>query len=176
MNIITSRPATFLAFSAFAPDDIVCSSIAAQNGNGEVGTVAEFFSGIGLCDLALERQGWRVVFANDIDPTRPRCTVITGRKTTICSWAISTRSMPTRADVRPVHGILSLQRPLHCRPLGGAKRQGIFGFLGAGANPPRHGRPPAPLSDARNVVGFLMSHGGRDFEQALLRLTPWLFR
>lgn len=28
---------------------------------------AEFFAGIGLVRLALERQGWDVVFANDID-------------------------------------------------------------------------------------------------------------
>jgi hypothetical protein len=30
-------------------------------------TAAEFFSGIGLVRLALERQGWQVVLANDID-------------------------------------------------------------------------------------------------------------
>src|SRR5437764_12117214 len=28
---------------------------------------AEFFAGIGLVRLALERQGWQIVFANDID-------------------------------------------------------------------------------------------------------------
>jgi len=33
-------------------------------------TAAEFFAGIGLVRLALERQGWRVVFANDIDPDK----------------------------------------------------------------------------------------------------------
>ncbi len=31
---------------------------------------AEFFAGIGLVRLALERQGWEVVFANDIDPDK----------------------------------------------------------------------------------------------------------
>lgn len=31
---------------------------------------AEFFAGIGLVRLALERQGWKVVFANDIDPDK----------------------------------------------------------------------------------------------------------
>ena len=30
-------------------------------------TVAEFFAGIGLMRIGLERQGWRVAFANDID-------------------------------------------------------------------------------------------------------------
>lgn len=31
---------------------------------------AEFFAGIGLVRLALERHGWDVVFANDIDPKK----------------------------------------------------------------------------------------------------------
>ena len=31
---------------------------------------AEFFAGIGLVRLALERQGWHVAFANDIDPKK----------------------------------------------------------------------------------------------------------
>ena len=37
------------------------------NGNGRTLKAAEFFAGIGLVRLALERQGWHVVFANDID-------------------------------------------------------------------------------------------------------------
>jgi hypothetical protein len=40
----------------------------APNGNKDGGlSAAEFFAGIGLVRLALERQGWRVAFANDID-------------------------------------------------------------------------------------------------------------
>ena len=33
-------------------------------------TAAEFFAGIGLVRLALENQGWRVLWANDIDPDK----------------------------------------------------------------------------------------------------------
>ncbi|RIK82736.1 MAG: hypothetical protein DCC68_05730 [Planctomycetota bacterium] len=33
---------------------------------------AEFFAGIGLVRLGLERQGWSVVFANDLDPQKKR--------------------------------------------------------------------------------------------------------
>lgn len=33
-------------------------------------TVAEFFAGIGLMRLGLERAGWRTVWANDIDPKK----------------------------------------------------------------------------------------------------------
>src|SRR5437867_3072248 len=30
-------------------------------------TLAEFFAGIGLMRIGLEREGWRILFANDID-------------------------------------------------------------------------------------------------------------
>ena len=30
-------------------------------------TVAEFFAGIGLMRMGLEKAGWKTVFANDID-------------------------------------------------------------------------------------------------------------
>ena len=33
-------------------------------------TVAEFFAGIGLMRMGLERAGWHVVWANDIDGDR----------------------------------------------------------------------------------------------------------
>jgi C-5 cytosine-specific DNA methylase len=45
-------------------------SLDRANGNGHVFTAAEFFAGIGLVRLALDRQGWQVVFANDIDPDK----------------------------------------------------------------------------------------------------------
>jgi hypothetical protein len=45
-------------------------SVEPNGKNGHVHTAAEFFAGIGLVRLALERQGWQVVFANDIDPDK----------------------------------------------------------------------------------------------------------
>ena len=38
--------------------------------NNQGPRAAEFFAGIGLVRLALENEGWRVVFANDIDPDK----------------------------------------------------------------------------------------------------------
>lgn len=35
-------------------------------------TAAEFFAGIGLARMGLERAGWQVVFANDIDLAKHR--------------------------------------------------------------------------------------------------------
>jgi hypothetical protein len=45
-------------------------SVEGISGNGRSLTAAEFFSGIGLVRLALERQGWRVVFPNDSHPDK----------------------------------------------------------------------------------------------------------
>jgi hypothetical protein len=45
-------------------------SVVRENSNGKLLRAAEFFAGIGLVRLALERQGWQVVFANDIDPDK----------------------------------------------------------------------------------------------------------
>lgn len=36
-------------------------------------TVAEFFAGIGLMRMGLEKAGWKTVFANDIDPLKLSC-------------------------------------------------------------------------------------------------------
>ncbi|MCB0845508.1 MAG: DNA cytosine methyltransferase, partial [Bacteroidetes bacterium] len=35
-------------------------------------TFAEFFAGIGLMRLGLEQAGWKIQFANDIDPTKQK--------------------------------------------------------------------------------------------------------
>jgi hypothetical protein len=46
-------------------------SVEPSGDSGQPGfRAAEFFSGIGLVRLALEHQGWHVVFANDIDPNK----------------------------------------------------------------------------------------------------------
>ena len=33
-------------------------------------TFAEFFAGVGLMRIGLERQGWKIAFANDICPDK----------------------------------------------------------------------------------------------------------
>lgn len=35
-------------------------------------TVAEFFAGIGLMRSGLEEVGWKIIFANDIDPMKQK--------------------------------------------------------------------------------------------------------
>ncbi|MBI4567726.1 MAG: DNA cytosine methyltransferase [Planctomycetes bacterium] len=41
-----------------------------MHGREDCATFAEFFAGVGLVRLALERVGWRCAFANDIDPKK----------------------------------------------------------------------------------------------------------
>lgn len=35
-------------------------------------TFAEFFAGIGLMRMGLERAGWKIEFANDVDPVKQK--------------------------------------------------------------------------------------------------------
>jgi DNA (cytosine-5)-methyltransferase 1 len=135
-------------------------------------TAAEFFAGIGLVRLALEQQGWAVVFANDIDPAKAE---------------MYRQNWPDNGHlvVEDIHKLDPDQLPFcdmftasfpcndlsiagRWEGLNGKESSSFWGFvkilhdLG-----PR--RPPLVLLE--NVVGFLMSHGGKDFEQALLALN-----
>ena len=134
-------------------------------------TCAEFFAGIGLMRLGLERQGWQVVFANDIDD----------RKRAMYAHHFGAERQFALGDVHtlPVENIPSVSLatasfPCNDLSLAGA-RQGLagkqssafWGFIRAlealGAR-----RPPLVLLE--NVPGFLTSHGGADFTRALQAL------
>ncbi|MEN6449188.1 MAG: DNA (cytosine-5-)-methyltransferase [Thermoguttaceae bacterium] len=133
---------------------------------------AEFFAGIGLVRLALERQGWRVVFANDIDPKKAE---------------MYRHNWPgdEHLHVGDIHAIKPEEVPdctlftasFPCNDLSIAGRwEGLRGkesssFWGLVRILREMGDRRPPLVMLENVVGFLMSHGGRDFEQALLALN-----
>jgi DNA (cytosine-5)-methyltransferase 1 len=132
---------------------------------------AEFFAGIGLVRLALEQAGWRVAFANDIDPAKAR---------------MYRQNWPTddHLDVSDIHKIDSSLLPscdlftasFPCNDLSiagkwdgldGKESSAFWGFIRILRE--LDGRKP-PLLLIENVVGFLMSKGGKDFECALLAL------
>jgi DNA (cytosine-5)-methyltransferase 1 len=133
---------------------------------------AEFFAGIGLVRLALERQGWRVIFANDIDPKKAE---------------MYRHNWPNddHLEVGDIHALKADELPtctlftasFPCNDLSIAGRwEGLHGkesssFWGLIRIIRDMGRRRPPLVMLENVVGFLMSHGGRDFEQALLALN-----
>jgi DNA (cytosine-5)-methyltransferase 1 len=132
---------------------------------------AEFFAGIGLVRLALEHQGWRVVFANDIDPKKAE---------------MYRHNWPNddHLAVGDIHELDANEMPrcalftasFPCNDLSIAGRwEGLQGkesssFWGLVRIIREMGKFRPPVVMLENVVGFLMSHGGRDFEQALLAL------
>ncbi len=139
------------------------------NGNGKVGTVAEFFSGIGLVRLALERQGWEVAFANDIDPNKAEMYRQNWPKDDHLFvgdiHAINVEDVPTCDLFTASFPCNDLSIAGRWEGLNGKESSAFWGLVriirDIGKRAPR-------LVMLENVVGFLMSHGGRDFEQALL--------
>ncbi len=136
-------------------------------------TVAEFFAGIGLVRLALEQEGWSVVFANDIDP----------RKHEMYSAAFPLKTPPCYSvgdihelDVTAIPPVALATASFPCTDLslagaraGLAGRQSgaLFGFFDVLRDMGER-RPPLVLLE--NVPGFLSSHRGEDFRQAALAL------
>ncbi|MCL5670108.1 MAG: DNA mismatch endonuclease Vsr [Acidobacteria bacterium] len=134
-------------------------------------TVAEFFAGIGLVRLALERQGWRVVFANEIDPRKFGMyrenfgeehfhlgDIHDLSADDVPSCALFTASFPCN-DLSVAGGRSGLN----------GKQSGAFWGLVRILDDLKERRPPLVLLE--NVPGFLTSHGGQDLQGALLVLN-----
>ncbi len=133
---------------------------------------AEFFAGIGLVRLALERNGWHVVFANDIDPKKAE---------------MYRHNWPNddHLVVEDIHALKAKEVPdctlftasFPCNDLSIAgKWEGLHGkesssFWGLIQTLRDMNSRRPPLVMLENVVGFLMSDGGGDFEKALLALN-----
>jgi DNA (cytosine-5)-methyltransferase 1 len=133
-------------------------------------TFAEFFAGIGLMRCALERHGWTAAYANDIDPKKLemyRAHFGDGFDLR------DIHQVPARAIPRVTLATASF--PCNDLSLAGArggldgKQSGAFWGLMTLLDGMRSRRPPLVLIE--NVPGFLTSHRGRDFEQALLALN-----
>lgn len=133
---------------------------------------AEFFAGIGLVRLALEHQGWRVVFANDIDPKKAE---MYRQNWPNDDHLVVDDIHKLKADELLTCTLFTASFP--CNDLSIAGRwEGLHGkesssFWGLVRLLRDMGSRRPPLVLLENVVGFLMSHGGRDFEQALLALN-----
>jgi len=144
------------------------------NGNGKdsAPTAAEFFAGIGLVRLALEQQGWQVVFANDIDEDKAEMYRQNWPKddhllvgdihkidpTTIPTCDLFTASFPCN----------DLSIAGKWAGLSGKESSAFWGLIRI-LGEMKDRRPKLVLLE--NVLGFLMSNGGKDLEQALLALN-----
>ena len=133
---------------------------------------AEFFAGIGLMRIGLERAGWQISFANDIDEDKWQMyrdnfgdtgEFVVGDvhkldATTVPDVALATASFPCND--------LSLAGAR--RGLAGEQSSAFWGFVEVLAKMGDR-RPPMVLLE--NVTGFLTSHDGSDFRDALLALN-----
>lgn len=145
-----------------------------ENGNSGVEkTVAEFFAGIGLMRMGLERAGWRVVFANDIDPEKHAMYAAHfnhgGDGFTLGDIH------KLQADTLPVTALATASFPCNDLSLAGA-REGLNGkqssaFWGFVSILREMGERRPPILLIENVLGFLSAHGGNDFRDALVALN-----
>lgn len=136
-------------------------------------SVAEFFAGIGLMRLGLERDGWNVAFANDIEPDKYQM------------YATNFPDAPKHFLLDDIHKLSSRNVPdvalatasFPCNDLSLAgARTGLEGkqssaFWGFIRVLEEMGTRKPPIVLLENVVGFLTSHEGRDFQTALLALN-----
>lgn len=137
-------------------------------------TVAEFFAGIGLMRIGLENAGWRITFANDIDHDKWQMykdhfgdtgEFVVGDLHNLQSSQVPTVGLATASF--PCND-LSLAGARH--GLAGAQSSAFWGFIEILKAMKRERRLP-PLVLLENVTGFLSSHDGHDFEDALIALN-----
>lgn len=125
----------------------------------------EFFAGAGLARAGLG-EGWRPLFANDLDPMKAAAYRLNGDAAhfrTDDVWRLSAADLPGRADLAWAS---SPCQDLSLAGLRGglaAERSGAFwGFHRLLATLADEGRAPATVV-VENVCGLLSSRGGADF-------------
>lgn len=133
-------------------------------------TFAEFFAGIGLVRCALEKHGWTARYANDLDPKKLEM------YRAHFGHGFDLRDIhDVQPDVIPDVTLATASFPCNDLSLAGSrngldgKHSGAFWGLVRLLEAMGSRRPPLVLLE--NVTGFLTSHRGKDFEQALLTLN-----
>src|SRR5437016_3095534 len=136
-------------------------------------TFAEYFAGIGLMRIGLEKEGWKISFANDIDPQKEEMyranfpdadahfkpgDVDSLLPSDIPEVTLATASFPCND--------LSLAGSR--QGLEGKNSSAFWGFIRA-LEKTKTRLPSLVLLE--NVTGFLTSHEGRDFEDAMFALN-----
>ena len=133
---------------------------------------AEFFAGIGLMRMGLERAGWNIVFANDIEEDKQR--MYQDHFGVSKEFVLGDVHKLDASDI-PDIALATASFPCNDLSLAGARRglvgdqsSAFWGFIEALANMGLR-RPPMVLLE--NVTGFLSSNNGNDFRDALLALN-----
>jgi DNA (cytosine-5)-methyltransferase 1 len=136
-------------------------------------TFAEFFAGIGLVRMGLERQGWSVAFANDVDERkREMYDAHFGDADEHFKLGdihdLSAKDVPTVTLATASFPCNDLSLAGSRNGLGGKQSSAFWGFIRI-LDEMKKRRPPVVLIE--NVTGFLTSHGGNDFKEALQALN-----
>lgn len=136
-------------------------------------TFAEFFAGIGLMRMGLENAGWKIRFANDIDPVKEK--IYNGHFQDEHNHFLRGDIHALDSDRIPTVTLATASFPCTDLSLAG-RREGLsgqhssafWGFVDA-LETMGERRPPIVLLE--NVEGFLTSHNGQDFKEALTALN-----
>lgn len=136
-------------------------------------TVAEFFAGIGLMRMGLEKAGWTTIFANDIDPLKLemyRCQFENGSEHFVLGdiHQLTPNELPSVTLATASFPCTDLSLAGARKGLAGTQSSAFWGFIAAIRGMGQR-RPPFVLIE--NVTGFLTSHQGNDFRDALLALN-----
>lgn len=135
-------------------------------------TFAEFFAGIGLMRIGLERTGWRTAFANDIDEDKWRMYRDhfgdTGEFVVGDVHQLDAEKVPSVALATASFPCNDLSLAGARKGLAGAQSSAFWGFIEILKS--QGGRRPL-LVLLENVTGFLTSNNGDDFRDALLALN-----
>jgi DNA (cytosine-5)-methyltransferase 1 len=130
----------------------------------------EFFAGIGLVRLALEKQGWKVAYANDID--EGKATMYRANWPDESSHLVVGDIHQLAAHEIPQCDLFTASFPCNDlsiagrrEGLGGKESSAFWGLIRI-LQELEDRAPPVVLIE--NVVGFLMQRQGKDLETALL--------
>lgn len=139
----------------------------------EFKTVAEFFAGIGLMRMGLEKAGWNVVWANDID--EDKMNMYRGHFGDDDDHFQLGDVHKLSSDDIPDVSLATASFPCNDLSLAGARRglsgqqsSAFWGFIEAIKG---MGKRRPPLIILENVAGFLTSNDGNDFRDACLAIN-----
>lgn len=136
-------------------------------------TVAEFFAGIGLMRLGLERAGWKTVWANDIE--EDKLEIYSGHFPDAREHFVLGDVHNVDATTFPQVTLATASFPCNDLSLAGARKglagthsSAFWGFVKV-LEEAKGQRPPMVLLE--NVPGFLTSNEGNDFRDACVALN-----
>ena len=133
---------------------------------------AEFFAGIGLMRIGLERAGWSIAFANDIDEDKWEMYRThfgnTGKFAVGDIHKLDVSMIPDVALATASFPCNDLSLAGARKGLAGEQSSAFWGFVNVLTELGLR-RPPMVLLE--NVAGFLTSNNGDDFRDALIALN-----